>query len=90
MLSCQFVSAQQERKVCWNSIEEPPGEHHTRCRQPEPTPANTGTPSYGQWALTPNQLLWIGHKDSYVWILQNKQAMKSEGLGLILSGFGNC
>lgn len=43
----------------------------------------------GQWASILHLLLWIAHY-SYAWILQDKPPLKSEGLGMILSAFGNC
>ena len=93
-LSCQFISGQQERKVCWNLTEESPGEHYTETADnqnlhlrmlAEPTVSLS-------WAtgIYPTPTSLDQSLDSYVWTLQDKPAMKSEGLGMILSAFGNC
>lgn len=51
---------------------------------------STVTLPYQQQASNSTPTSLDGSLGSYVWILQGKPAMKSEGLGMILSAFGNC
>lgn len=74
-------------RVFWRAL-------HRKHRRSEAIPANAervySYPTMSATGIYSTPTSLDGLLGSYVWILQGKPAMKSEGPGMILSAFGNC